>query len=94
MLEPIQALAFKDDEGQDFVASISDGDAAALYDALESAKGVIDKLQTVLRLHQIEGRRKADTANHAEAAPLIPDDLSIPEFLRREKDGVAGKAAA
>jgi hypothetical protein len=93
MLEPIQALAFKDDEGQDFVASISDGDAA-LYDTLESAKGVIDNLQTVLRLHQIDGSRKADAANHAEAAPLIPDDLSIPEFLRREKDDVAGKAAA
>jgi hypothetical protein len=92
MLEPIQALAFKDDEGQDFVASISDGDAAALYDAPESAKGVIDKLQTVLRLHQIEGRRKAE--NHAEAAPLIPDDRSIPEFRRREKDDIAGKAAA
>jgi hypothetical protein len=39
-------------------------------------------------------RRKADAANHAEAAPLIPDDLSIPEFLRREKDDVAGKAVA
>jgi hypothetical protein len=72
MLQPILALAFKDD-----VASISDGDAA-LYDALESAKGVIDGLQTVLRLHQNKDRRKADAT-----APLIPDDLSIPEFLRR-----------
>jgi hypothetical protein len=83
MLEPILALALRGD-----VASISDGDAA-LYDALESPKAVIDGLQTVLRLHQNEGCRKADAA-----APLIPDDLSIPEFLRREKDDVAGKAAA
>jgi hypothetical protein len=171
MLEPILALAFKDDESQDLVATIYDGDAA-LYAALESAKGIIDELQTVLLktndsseadqdddepspeeggkgillalatnatekaaiarrniagarfsaedrdemvaandryvgkwdgvkrkirvkeakdLHQNEGRREAD-ANHAEAAPLIHDDLSIPEFLRREKH--AGKAAA
>jgi hypothetical protein len=80
-LEPILALAFKDD-----VASISDGDAA-LYDALESAKAVIVGLQTVLRLHQNENRRKA-----VATAPPIHDDLSIPEFLRREKH--AGKAAA
>jgi hypothetical protein len=33
--------------------------------------------------------RKADAANHAEAAHLIPEDLSIPEFLRREKDEAA-----
>jgi hypothetical protein len=94
MLESIQALVFKDDEGRDFVASISDGDAPALCDALESAKSVIEKLQTALRLHQNEVRRKADAANHAEAAPLIHDDLSIPEFLRREKDDIAGKAVA
>jgi hypothetical protein len=35
---------------------------------------------------------KEDAANHAETPPLIHDDLSIPEFLRRDKH--AGKAAA
>jgi hypothetical protein len=39
-------------------------------------------------------RRNADAASHAEARHVIPEDLSIPEFLRREKDDVAGKAVA
>jgi hypothetical protein len=39
-------------------------------------------------------RRKPDAANHAEATHLIPEDLSIPEFLRREKYDIAGKAVA
>jgi hypothetical protein len=69
MLEPIQALAFKDDEGQDFVASISDGDAAALYDALESAKAVIEDL-----LIDVERRHESSEAVQDE------DELSPEEF--------------
>jgi hypothetical protein len=158
MLEPIQALAFEDDEGRDFVATISDGDAV-VYDALEVVGGIIDELRAALletndsteadqddgatidskgiflalaanaadkvriALRNIAGEKftladkekmvaaidhlisvwerakrkiqvKEDAANHAEAetAPLTHEDLSIPEFLRREKP--VGKAAA
>jgi hypothetical protein len=162
MLEPILALAFKDDEGQELVATISDGDAV-VYDALECAGGIIDELRAALletndsteadqddgatidskgiflalaanaadkpriALRNIRGEefspedkeKMAAAADHAirkwegtkrkirvkeakdegcrnadATAPPIHDDLSIPEFLRRKKDDIAGKAVA
>jgi hypothetical protein len=46
--------------------------------------GIIDAAKQGLGDAPKPARRNADAATHAEATHLIPEDLSIPEFLRRE----------
>jgi ParB-like chromosome segregation protein Spo0J len=78
MLKPILALASNDD-----VATISDGDDV-VYDALESARAVIDDL---LYLHQIEGRRKPD-ADVEFFSVLVANAKKMASIARRDIAGL------
>jgi ParB-like chromosome segregation protein Spo0J len=70
MLEPILDLASKDD-----VATISDGDAA-LYDALEFAKWVIDYLQTAIDNDSSEADQDEDELSPEEFGKGLLVDLA------------------
>jgi hypothetical protein len=78
---------------QAFLLRAADTLAFAVYSGPVDAEVVAAAERAASRWKTLADKMAAEiAADSAEAAPLIHDDLSIPEFLRREKH--AGKAVA